>query len=119
MASKDVYEIELTWQFMAPMEQSVWATTLALRALEADGGVSAADAGVLRLRSLGVTRAHRPEPEHEVARSNVYIEFDEFAGWYPVAYRLMHGKERGYQEPNDEQVKNAYEAYARSRTDYY
>lgn len=119
MASNDVYEIELNWQFMQPMEQSVWATMLAMHGQDADGGLSAADAGVMRLRSIALTRARRPEPEREAARLNIYMEFEEFAGWYPVAYRMMHMRERGYSDPSLEQVKVAYDIYARGRTDYY
>jgi len=119
MADKDVYEVLVSWQFMPPMEQAVWATTLALHAPDPDGGVGAADAAVLRLRSLELTRSFRPEPEYEAARANLYMEFPEFAGWYPIAYRMRHRREPGYSEPSSEQIREAYERFDRGLCDYY
>lgn len=119
MADKDVYEVLVSWQFMPPMEQAIWATTLALHAQEPDGGVGEADASVLRLRSIGLTRSFQPEPEFEAARANLHIEYDEFIGWYPIAYRMRHGRERGYETPSIEQIKDAYERYGRGLCDYY
>ena len=95
MTSQDIYEIELNWQFMRPVEQAVWGTLLALHLHDDDGGLGAADAGLLRLRSLSVTRARRPEPEEEAAHLNIHMDFEEFVGWYPIAYKMMHKREKG------------------------
>lgn len=119
MDRKDSNEVLMSWMFMGPMEQAVWATTFALHAQDADAGIEAADAAVLRMRSTGATRSFRPEPEFEAARSNINIERDEFGGWYRVAYRIRHGKERGYAEPSDQQIDEAFERYERGLCDYY
>ncbi|MFC5742887.1 hypothetical protein [Dyella tabacisoli] len=119
MADKDIYEVLVSWQFMPPMEQSVWATTYVLHAEESDGGVGAADAAVLRLRSVNMTRSFRPEPEYEAARANLHMEAEEFAGWYPIAYRMRHGREPSYREPSGQQISEAYERYGRGLCDYY
>ena len=64
MANHDMFLIELSWQFMTPMEQALWTVTLALNAQDSDAGLAAADAAVLRLRSIAghafVTDARRP-----------------------------------------------------------
>ena len=84
-----------------------------------DGGVDAADAAVLKMRSIGLTRSFQPEPENEAARVNLHIEPDEFAGWYPIAYRMRHGHKPHYEEPSAEQIRDAYERYNRGLCDYY
>jgi hypothetical protein len=104
---------------MVPMEQSVWATTFALHDRDPDGGVDAADAAVLRMRSIGLTRSFQPEPEYEAARANLHIEPDEFASWYLIAYRMRHGCKPNYREPSAELIREAYERYNRGLCDYY
>jgi len=119
MTDKDVYEILASWLCMVPMEQSVWATTFALHGTDPDGGVDAADAAVLRMRSIGLTRSFQPEPEYEAARSNLHIERSDFTGWYVIAHRMRHGRESGYKAPSTEQINDAYERYDRGLCDYY
>lgn len=119
MDRKDSNEVLVSWMFMGPMEQAVWATAFALHAQDPDAGLDAADAAVLRLRSTGATRSLRPEPEFEAARSNVSIDRGEFGGWYRVAYRLRHRYEEGYSERNSQQIDEAFECYQRGLCDYY
>lgn len=119
MDRNDSNEVLVSWMFMGPMEQAVWATTFALHAQDANAGMDAADAAVLRMRSTGATRSLRPEPEFEAARANVNIERDEFGVWYRVAYRMRHFLETGYAERNDQQIDDAFERYERGLCDYY
>lgn len=119
MDRNDSNEVLMSWMFMGPMEQAVWATTFALHAQDPDEGMDAADTAVLRMRSMGATRSYRPEPEFEAARSNVNIERDEFGVWYRIAYRMRHGHESGYSERTSQQIDDAFERYERGLCDYY
>lgn len=55
-------------------------------------GDAPADAAVLKMRSIGLTRSFQPEPENEAARANLHIEPDEF----PIAYRMRHERKPNY-----------------------
>lgn len=119
MIDQNIVEIELGWYLMTPMEQSLWGLSMALHNQDQDAGLGAADTALARLRSVTDARSRRPEPESEAARSNIVIPFEQFAAWYPVAYRLRHRLDRDYQEPSDEQIRTAYERYDRGLCDYY
>jgi hypothetical protein len=120
MTKKTSYEIELAWELMNSIEQAAWGTTLALHVEDEDGGLEAADAAVTRLRAVAELRSRRPEPEYEAAIAGFYMEYEEFAVWYSVAYRIRHHKSpAGYEPPTPEQTKAAYERYAMSRNDFY
>jgi len=119
MVNKDIFEIELSWEFMTPMEKALWITTLALHSRDPDAGMGAADAAVTRLRSVAEVRSHRPEPDEEAARAGIQMEFDEFAVWYPLEYRIRHRFDRNYKELNPGTIREAYDRYARNRVDLY
>ena len=121
MANKKTsYDIELAWELMSNIERAVWGTTLTLHVEDDDGGLGAADAAVVRLREVADLRSPRPEPEYEAARAGFYMEYEEFAVWYGVAYRIRHYKSRArWVLPTPEQTKAAYERYAMSRNDFY
>lgn len=119
MADKNMFDVETAWELMLPMEQALWATTLAIHSNDLDAGLGAADAAVTRLRSMADIRSRRPEPEYELAQSNTYVEFEEFSVWYPLEYRMRHRRDRDYKEPTAEQIRGAFERYGLSRSDFY
>ena len=122
MNEKSPQERYLEWSFMTPMEQALWGTTIALNSLHPDGGVGSADALLLKLRSLSVTRGVQLEPEFQAAKANEHIEYDDFAVWYPIAHRLQHRYDpspRDYEPMAPEAIKAAYERYAWGRSDYW
>lgn len=110
---------ELAWEFMTPMECAVWGTTVALHFHDDDSGLSAADSAILKLRSVAKVRSRRPEPEAEAARAGDHIEFDDFAIWYPIAYRIAHYRDREYRLPTPKQTEEAYERFAVGRNDFF
>ncbi len=113
-------ELDLQFSMLSDMEKVLWAATMARHVDDADGGVAAANAQIGRLRELEVTRDHRLEPEYEAAKAGVDMGPSEFAGWYPIQHRLHHRYDRvGYVAPTAEQVLEAYERYARSRSDFW
>jgi hypothetical protein len=119
MTDTDFHLIELTWCSMTPMEKALWGTAVALNSQDTDGGLAAADAAITKLRSFAGVRSHRPEPEYEAARANVYMEYEEFATWYAVEFRIRHTFDRDHRSPSPDEVKAAYERYARGRYDFY
>ncbi len=119
MTDTDFHLIELTWCSMTPMEKALWGTAVALNSQDTDGGLAAADAAITKLRSFAGVRSHRPEPEYEAARANVYVEYEEFATWYAVEFRIRHTFDRDHRSPSPDEVKAAYERYARGRCDFY
>lgn len=121
MANKKTsYDIELAWELMDDIERAVWGTALALHIEDDDGGLGAADAAITRLRAVAELRADRPEPEYEAAIAGFHMEYEEFATWYGVAYRIRHHKSpAGREPPTSEQTKAAYERYAMGRSDFY
>ena len=113
-------ELDLQFSMLSDMEKVLWAATMARHAEDVDGGVAAADAQILRLRELAVTRDHRLEPEYEAARAGIYMELSDFTGWYPIQHRLHHRHDRAsYMAPTGEQIREAFERYARSRSDFW
>lgn len=99
MTDRDRHLEALQMYMMSDMEKLVWASVLALRMDEPDGGEAAADTCLQRLRELRITRDQRLEPEYEAARANLYMEFAEFAGWFPVQHRLHHRYDAGPYKP--------------------
>lgn len=110
---------ELAWELMTPMEQAVWGTSVALNAQDSDGGLGAADAAIVKLRSVSGVRSRRPEPEIEAARVGDYIEFEDFAIWYLIEYRNRHCSDPDYVPPTQEQTKGAYERFFKGRDGFY
>lgn len=118
MPNKDFYEIVVAWSLMTPMEQSLWGTTLALRSDNMEEGMRAADRAVTKLREVGGARSLQPEPEYEAARANCYMDFSDFAVWYPIAYQIRHAG-RDYKIPSKAETSEAFERYALSLNDYH
>lgn len=110
---------ELAWEFMTPMEQALWGTTVALNTQDPDGGLGAADAAIVKLRSVSGVRSRRPEPEDEAARVGDHIEFEDFAIWYLIEYRNRHCFDQDYKAPTQEQTKEAYERFFKGRDGFY
>lgn len=110
---------EYAWALMTSMEQALYGTMLALHAEQIDGGLEAADAAIAKLRTVAGVRSRLPEPEYEAARSGLNIEYEEFAIWYPIQYRIRHGFDQGYKPPTSEQTKEAFERFNFSRCDFY
>lgn len=119
MAQADLFDLELAWDLMTPMEQSLYGTTFALHGISVEDGLAAADAVLVKLRSVTDQRSRLPEPECEAARAGHYIEYEDFAVWYRVQRGIRHMRKPGYQPPTPEQTKEAYERYEMSRNDYY
>jgi len=119
MADTPPLDSEYAWCLMPPMEQAFYGTMLALHIDEADSGVTKADTGLAKLRILAGVRSRLPEPEYEAARAGFNIEYEDFATWYLVQYRIRHGFDRGYKQPTPDQIQAAYERYGRGTCDYY
>jgi hypothetical protein len=109
----------MAWEWMTPMEKSLWGTVLANHLDDVRGGLEVADAAIERLRSVGVTRSHRPEPEYEAAIAGVHIDFENFVPWYRTECLIRRGKKPGYQPPTAKQVEEAYERFERGGSEYY
>lgn len=119
MAKCSFDEVEAEWESMTPMESTLWATTFALHAADPDGGVSAADAVLAKLRLLSGVRSRRPSPEDEAAESNIYLTYDEFVPWYTVAHRIRYCRNSAYKPLTSDQVDEAYKHYSLSRGCFY
>jgi hypothetical protein len=116
---EDQYERYMAWEMMTSMEKALWGTVLALHLSDADSGLKVADAAIEKLRSIGVARSHRPEPEVELARAGFHVELDTFAAWYRVEHQIRHRRQPLYQPPTTKQIEEAFERYERGRCDYY
>lgn len=119
MPDVPMWELELAWGLMTPMEQALYGTTFALHGMSVEGGLAAADAVITKLRAVSGQRSRLPEPEYEAARAGLNIEYEEFAVWYPVQYRIRHGRERGYKPRTPEETQEAYRRYGFGCSDYY
>lgn len=119
MTERDLNEIEIVWELMTPMESALWGTTIALHMADADGGLAAADAALIKFRLLYELGSRRSNPEVEAAASNVYLTYDEFAPWYTVAHRIHCRREPAYKPPTRDQVDEAYKRYSLSRDSFY
>lgn len=108
-----VFERELVWDAMPPMEQALYGTTLAIYGIDVRRGLSAADAVLAKFRILSDRRARLPEPEYEVALTNLDFKFEEFVVWYSVEYRIRGGHESD--RPSPEVILEAYRQYALNR----
>jgi len=119
MTEPNFNEIEAEWEFLTPMETTLWAMTLALHAADSDGGLRAADEALAKLRSLAGVRSRRANPEDEAAESNIYLTYEEFLPWYTVEHRIRYGRDAAYMKPTPEQVVDAYKHYSFSRESFY
>lgn len=112
--------LNIQFSMLSDMEKCLWAATMARHVDDADGGIGAADAQIVRLRELAVTRDQRLEPEYEAAKANIDIEFEHFVSWYLVQHKLHHRYDRQrYIVPTPAEVEAAYERYTRSRSDFW
>ena len=111
----------LPWVRMTDRERSVWSAAYARLANEQGPNTAArsADAMVRGLRTVELDGPRALEPEYEAARAGAYMEFEEFAPWYTVAHRMLHGNSMAFQPPTQEQIRDAYERFERGRSDFY
>lgn len=109
----------MAWELMTPMEKSLWGIVLASHLNDVKGGLEIADAAIESLRSAGVTRSHRPEPEYEAAIAGFHIDFETFVPWYRTECLIRRGKKPGYRPPTTKQIEEAYERFERGKCDYY
>ena len=63
MGQVDLFDLELVWDLMTPMEQAVYGTTFALHGVSVEGGLAEADAALAKLRSVTDHRSRLPESE--------------------------------------------------------
>lgn len=119
MSADSCTEIELNWDLMTPMESALWATTLALRTLDDDGGLRAADEALKRLRRLCGVRSRRPNLEDEAAEANVYLTYEEFVSWYAVAHRIRYHRDPAYKSPTSDEVEDAYGRFTLGLGSFY
>lgn len=106
------------WYQLSERERLVWASVFSQFAGNSLEAARAADAKVMALKELDIDQ-HAMAPEHELAKANLQLPFEAFAPWYRVAHRISQRLVHPYQEPTDEQVARAYDAYQRSRSDFY
>jgi hypothetical protein len=111
----------LPWTRMNDRERSVWCATYARLANEQAPKLAAqaADAMVRGLRTVELDGPRALDPEYEAARAGAHMEFEEFAPWYIVAYRMLHGNSVAFQPPTKKQIRDAYERFERGRSDFY
>jgi len=109
----------LRWHQMGEREQLVWAVTFAQRSSHGLRAALKADRAVERLRSLLVDESPVMEPEYQAARAGFSLDPDEFAAWYRVAFRLIHGRAFSYRDPTEAETQEAYERYRMSICDFY
>lgn len=121
MSDKNIYEIELAWELMSRMEQTLWSAALALHISDADAGLAAADAAVKKLRSFKEVRSRRPEPEQEAAQAGIPLQFEEFAAWYSVERRIRDSlsNKAEVRPPSASELSAAYDRYQLCRGDFY
>lgn len=109
----------LPWSSLSERERAVWGAVFAQRTGDAAAGVRAADAAVRELRALSLDAETGQDPEYEAARAGFQWEFEEFAPWYRVAWRLRHGHRRTYREPTLDDIRAAYDRFQQGRSDFY
>lgn len=106
------------WYQLSERERLVWASAFS----QFDGApldaAREADAKVVALKGLDIDQ-EAMSPEHELAKANLEVPYEAFAPWYRVAHRVSHRRDRPYQPLTDEDVALAYDAYERSRCDFY
>ncbi|MBU8974517.1 hypothetical protein JI752_000030 [Lysobacter sp. MMG2] len=104
------------WYQLTERERLVWASAFSQFVGAPLDAARAADAKVVAVKGLDIDQ-YTMSPEHELAKSNLEVPFEAFAPWYRVAYRISH--RLGCQPLTDEDVARAYDAYQRSRCDFY
>lgn len=109
----------LRWHQMGEREQLVWAVTFAQRSSQGLRAAFKADRAVERLRALLVDESPVMEPEYQAARAGFSLDPAEFAAWYRVAFRLIHGRAFSYRDPTEAETQEAYERYRMSICDFY
>jgi hypothetical protein len=109
----------LPWSRLSERERQVWSTAFALGGENPAAAATQADAAVRRLRTLMLDQDSALDPEYEAARAGFHFEFDEFAPWYRVAWRLRHGHDVSFHAPNLDEIRDAYERFQASRGDFY
>lgn len=105
------------------LEQAVWASVYATRWTDPKEAFRRADLAVRGFRLLRLDEAARmsrePEPELELAPNSVHLSYDEFVRWYPVALKLALRRPIGFQPPDEDACRAAYDRYQRSLADFY
>lgn len=72
MTQSTLFDLELAWGLMTPMEQALYGTTFALHDKNVKSGLAAADAVIAKLRAISGQRSRLPEPEYEAARAGLH-----------------------------------------------
>lgn len=115
----DVFNLtSLPWSRLSAREQHVWAAAYVHAGGEAGAAVRQADAAVLELRALALDGPQGQDPEYDAARAGFYMELEEFAPWFRVAWKIRHGNGRAYREPSDAEVAEAYVRFQACRSDF-
>jgi hypothetical protein len=115
----DFSNLLLPWNGLSDRERGVWTAVFAHGGADAVEAARQADTAVLRVRALLLDQDHAMDPEYEAARAGFHFEFDEFAPWYRVAWRLRHGHKLSFHAPTDEEIRDAFETFQRGRGDFY
>ncbi|HVI57114.1 MAG TPA: hypothetical protein VM621_18885 [Luteibacter sp.] len=111
----------IDWELMDNVERTVWATTFAMRFpdVSVESAAGAAARCVTAIRLADPARNPPLDPVTRIAGAAIVISLDEFAVWYQVELRLQAGR---WKEPlplSAEQIEQAYERFARGRSDFY
>ena len=108
----------LPWVELSDRERCVWCAAFASGGADPATAAQAADACVRRLRTLSLDGPQALEPEYEMARVGYHWEFEEFAPWYRVAWRLRHGHALSYHVPTLDEIREAYDRFLACRSDF-
>ncbi|HEY0661299.1 MAG TPA: hypothetical protein VGD21_08295 [Lysobacter sp.] len=106
------------WHQLSERERLVWASAFSQFIGPPLDAARAADAKVMAVKGLDIDQ-YAMAPEHELAKADLELPMEAFVPWYRVAHHITHRLDRPYQAPTDDEIARAYDAYQRSRCDFY
>jgi len=108
----------LRWYSMNGREQAVWSAAYIACSLDPARAAQSADKAVLALRSLAIDESQFIGPEHDAARYCSDMTFERFSGWYPIALKIA-SRNQILREPSADELRQAFETYRMSTTDFF
>ena len=101
----------IPWITLSDRERMVWAADY-VRHLD-DPGFAAqhADAAIQDLRRLCLDQSSSLDPEYDAARSGCDLDYERFRPWYQVAWRLRHAHDRASGDPDENEIRDAFDRF--------